>query len=122
MALLTDREHEERPWGSFERFTLNELSTVKILTLKPAARLSLQEHAKRSEFWRIIAGEGVATIGEQEIAATVGSEFEILPGVKHRLAAGEQGISCLEIALGEFDEHDEVRVEDDYQRSSPPAA
>jgi mannose-1-phosphate guanylyltransferase/mannose-1-phosphate guanylyltransferase/mannose-6-phosphate isomerase len=119
MELLPNRDHEDRPWGSFDRFTLNELSTVKILTLKPGERLSLQTHAKRSEFWRVISGSGTATVGEEEQAAQEGSEFEIAPGTPHRLAAGPEGLAWLEIALGEFDEHDEVRLVDDYQRSSP---
>jgi mannose-6-phosphate isomerase-like protein (cupin superfamily) len=117
MALLTNRDHEDRPWGSFDRFTLNEQSTVKILTLKPNQRFSLQEHEKRSEFWRIISGSGTVTIGAQELPAEIGSEFEIQPGTPHRLAAGETGLSCLEIALGTFDEHDETRLADDYGRT-----
>lgn len=121
MALLSNRDREDRPWGSFDRFTLNELSTVKLLTLKPGERLSLQQHAKRTEFWHVIAGSGTATIGSKELPAVAGSEFEISSGTPHRLAAGETGLSWLEIALGTFEEHDEVRIEDDYQRGSPAA-
>ena len=32
----------EKPWGGFEQFTLNEISTVKILTIKPGQTFSLQ--------------------------------------------------------------------------------
>lgn len=38
---------EERPWGNFERFTHNEISTVKILTVNPNEELSLQYHHNR---------------------------------------------------------------------------
>ena len=44
---------EKRPWGGFEQFTINEKSTVKILTLLPRQKFSLQYHKKRKEFWLI---------------------------------------------------------------------
>jgi mannose-1-phosphate guanylyltransferase len=121
MALLNNRDREERPWGSFERFTLGELSTVKIVRVLPAKRLSLQYHHKRSEFWRVIQGDGTVTIGEEEYPAHTGDEFEIPIETKHRLAAGEEGIVILEIGLGDFDESDIVRIDDDFGRQSPLA-
>lgn len=117
MALLSNRAHEDRPWGSFDRFTLNESSTVKLLSLNPGQELSKQTHRERSEFWRIIAGSGSATINGTVQPAEVGSEFEIAPGMEHRLSAGPSGLLCLEIALGTFEENDEIRVEDDYGRT-----
>jgi mannose-1-phosphate guanylyltransferase/mannose-1-phosphate guanylyltransferase/mannose-6-phosphate isomerase len=119
MSLLTRREKEERPWGSFERFTHNELSTVKIISLKPEQELSLQKHATRSEFWRIIAGAGVVTINDAEQAAAAGADFEIPAETPHRIKAGPEGVTFLEIALGDFDENDEIRLRDDYGRTSP---
>ena len=118
MALLEHRDREERPWGSFERFTHNELSTVKIIRVLPGQELSLQQHAKRSEFWRIISGDGIVTEGEAEHPAATGDEFQFPPMTPHRIKAGPEGVSFLEIALGEFDEHDEIRLEDDYGRAS----
>ena len=117
MALLTHREHEDRPWGSFDRFTLSEASTVKIIRVASGKRLSLQYHHKRSEFWRVIEGEGTVTIGENDLPANMGDEFEIPVETKHRLAGGNQGITILEIALGNFDEKDIVRVADDFGRA-----
>ena len=118
MTLLNNRAHDDRPWGSFDRFTNNEQSTVKILTIKPSQRLSLQTHAKRSEFWHILSGAGVVTIDDTEHAAAPGDEFEIPVGARHRVAAGDAGMQFLEIALGEFDEADIVRLEDDYGRTA----
>ncbi|HVW82639.1 MAG TPA: phosphomannose isomerase type II C-terminal cupin domain [Candidatus Paceibacterota bacterium] len=119
MELLKNRDHEERPWGSFDRFTLNEPSTVKLLTLKPGEEISLQKHQKRGEFWRVVRGSGTATIGGRMLLAGEGSEFSIAPGVEHRLKAGPEGLGWLEIALGKFSENDEARLADDYQRGSP---
>ena len=119
MALLTHRDHEERPWGFSERFTLNEPATVKIMRIKPHQRFSLQTHAKRAEFWRILSGNGTVTVNGLEHLAKVSDEFEILVGAPHRAAAGEEELCFLEIALGDFNEHDETRLEDDYGRTSP---
>ncbi len=119
MALLNNRDREDRPWGSFERFTLAEPVTVKILRVAPEKRLSLQYHHARAEFWRVIEGDGTVTIGSIDHQAHVGDEFEIPIGTEHRLAGGENGIAVLELVLGTFDEGDIVRVADDFGRSSP---
>lgn len=107
---------EERPWGSFRRFTNNALSTVKILTIKPNEELSLQSHNKREEFWCVIFGSGIFTIGENEIEGGVGSEHFIKLKEKHKIKSGPSGLKILEIAFGEFDEEDIVRYEDKYGR------
>lgn len=117
MSLLTYRDHDNRPWGSFNRFTKNEPCTVKLITVSPDKRLSLQKHSHRSEFWHIISGSGSATVGEHEYPAHPGDEFEIPTGTAHRISAGQAGLTFLEIAFGEFDENDIVRLEDDFGRS-----
>jgi mannose-6-phosphate isomerase-like protein (cupin superfamily) len=109
---------EERPWGKFERFTLNELSTVKILTIRAGESLSLQVHQNRDEFWRILSGTGTATLGKTELSATQGKEFFIPRGTLHKIEASDtRELSFLEIAIGQFDEEDEVRKEDKYGRN-----
>lgn len=108
---------DERPWGFFERFTLNEQSTVKIITVKPEAALSLQTHKNREEFWHIIQGTASVTIGEEVRAAQAGDNFFIPKGALHRIVGGKEGCTFLEIAYGEFDESDIVRVEDVYGRA-----
>lgn len=122
MSMLPHRFHEDRPWGSFDRFTSNEPSTVKIVRVSAGKRLSLQRHAKRAEFWRVIEGSGTATVEGAERAVTVGDEVEIPTGATHRLAGGENGIAVLEIAIGEFDENDIERLEDDFGRAEAASA
>jgi mannose-6-phosphate isomerase-like protein (cupin superfamily) len=121
MSLLAQRHHEDRPWGSFERFTCNELSTVKIIAVEPGATLSLQRHARRAEFWRILSGAGEVTLDSIVREAKAGDEFEVPVGTVHRVSAGPEGLTLLEIALGTFDEDDITRLDDKYGRSSPPA-
>lgn len=107
---------EKRPWGGFEQFTHNEKSTVKILTIKPRERLSLQYHKKRKEFWRVLDGSVKVTVGKKIFTAKKGDEVIIPKKTQHRAQAFSKPVRILEIALGDFDESDNVRIEDDYGR------
>ncbi len=107
----------KRPWGSFTRFTNNEVSTVKILNVNQGEILSLQYHNKREEFWRVIQGNPEIVLGEETKKASPGDEFFVSVGVKHRISAPENEVVILEISKGEFDEEDIVRIEDKYGRN-----
>ncbi len=117
MKGLSNYEKEVRPWGDFERFTLNEQSTVKIITVKAGEEFSLQTHEHRDEFWRIIGGSGTVTIDEEVTEATQGDSFFCKRDTKHRASGGAHGLTFLEIAFGEFTEDDIDRIEDKYGRS-----
>ena len=107
---------EERPWGKFEQFAKNEKATVKIITVKPNEELSLQLHHNREEHWKVLSGDPTIQIGEEKTKAIKGDEFFVGKEVKHRIYGGEQTAEILEICLGEFDEKDEERLEDKYNR------
>lgn len=107
---------EDRPWGNFRQFTHNEPSTVKIITVKAGESLSLQSHTKRSEFWKIIAGQGTVEIDDTVHEAKIGDEFMIPVGSKHRLS-GQTDVQVLEVAIGDFAEDDITRYEDKYGRA-----
>jgi mannose-6-phosphate isomerase-like protein (cupin superfamily) len=117
MEGLSNYEKEVRPWGNFERFTLNEKSTVKIITVNPGEELSLQQHAHRDEEWRVLSGSGKVTVGEVVTDVHPGDTFFVRRGTRHRVAGGMLGLTFLEIALGDFDEADITRFEDRYGRS-----
>lgn len=117
MENLPNHHIEERPWGKFERFTTNEQTTVKILTVKPSEAFSLQTHRKRDEFWRIIGGSGTVTVGDAAFPAKLGENFFITRGTRHRAEGDREGLVILEIAFGEFAETDIVRIEDRYGRT-----
>lgn len=106
----------KRPWGKFDQFTHNEFSTVKIISVNPDESLSLQSHTRRSEFWRIIKGNGVVEIGDIKYNVKEDDEKNIPIGVKHRATAGPLGLVFLEIASGDFREEDFTRYEDKYGR------
>lgn len=117
MSLLSNHHQEDRPWGSFEAFTLNEPSSVKILRVAAGKRFSLQKHTHRSEWWRVIEGDGIAHVGDEERPITVGDTIEIPVSTLHRLTGGDRGIAVLEISFGTFDENDILRTEDDFGRA-----
>jgi mannose-6-phosphate isomerase-like protein (cupin superfamily) len=108
---------EERPWGSFQRFTQNELSTVKIITVNAGEAFSLQKHKGRDEWWKILSGEGNATIGKEEKEIKAGDEYFLPRGTEHRIEAGTSAVTFLEISFGDFDEGDITRLSDRYGRS-----
>jgi mannose-6-phosphate isomerase-like protein (cupin superfamily) len=117
MEGVTNYEKDERPWGNFERFTQNEKTTVKIITVNEGESISLQTHEHRDEFWRVIRGNGVVRIGDVEHEAHDGHTFFIPRRTKHRVEGGAGGIVFLEIAFGAFDEGDIKRFEDRYGRA-----
>jgi mannose-6-phosphate isomerase-like protein (cupin superfamily) len=108
---------EERPWGSFEQFTHNSPSTVKIIFVKKGEAFSLQYHNHRTEFWKILKGAPEITIEDSVIVGKVGDEFEIPLKTNHRIRSIDTDTEILEIAEGDFDENDIVRLEDKYGRA-----
>ena len=107
----------EKPWGRFEQFTHNELSTVKILSVNPNSSLSMQYHQKREEFWRVLSGHPIITIDKKVINASPDDEFMIRKGELHRIETKKDATAILEIAYGDFDENDIIRTEDKYGRA-----
>jgi len=117
MEGLSNYEKEERPWGAFERFTLNEPSTVKIITVNPGQAFSLQSHKHRDEFWHIISGEGKVTLDGSSQEVKAGDNLWSPKGAEHRMEGSAEGVEFLEISFGEFAEDDIIRIEDRYGRA-----
>lgn len=107
----------QRPWGEFMQLACNTPVTVKIITIEPGQRLSLQRHEQRGELWQILDGSIDVTIGTFERMATPGEIVWIPQGTVHRMTnCGETAGRVLELAFGEFDEDDIERLDDDYGR------
>lgn len=113
-----NRRREDRPWGYFEQFTLNEPSTVKLLHVRAGEEFSLQTHEHRDEFWRVVGGSGQVTVGNVRSDANIGDEFFTPRGTPHRAEGAEdEDLRILEISFGQFDENDITRLEDKYGRT-----
>ena len=107
---------DHRPWGKFEQFTHNEISTIKILYVERGKRLSLQSHQNREELW-IALDDGVMTeINGVSKVLKKGEKVFIAKKARHRLSSSENSVRVLEIAWGYFDEKDIIRYEDDFGR------
>jgi len=107
---------EKRPWGSFQTLTKEKKSTVKILTLAPKSRFSLQYHKHREEFWLLLDNPVKITIGKETRIAKKGSTFFIKKRQLHRAKALKKEARILEISFGKFSEKDIKRLEDNYGR------
>ncbi len=106
-----------RPWGGFQQFTLNQASTVKVITVAPGQRLSLQRHQQRGEMWQVLDSELEVTVDDDTWLAVAGEVVWVPRGATHRAGnPGEHAVRFLEIAFGDFDEDDIERLQDDYER------
>ena len=110
---------ERRPWGNYRLLFQNQGEanvTVKILTVLPRSRLSLQKHTLRSENWFVMEGDAEVSMGGSDLVLHPGETVHIPPGTAHRLGT-DNGTRVLEVSTGRFDEGDIVRLEDDYGRA-----
>lgn len=108
----------ERPWGQFQQFATNRTCTVKIMTVLPGTRLSLQKHSHRDEMWQVLDVPIDVQVDEREWTAQVGEIVWVPNGAVHRIgnAGGDRPGRLLELAFGEFDEADIERLQDDFAR------
>lgn len=104
-----------KPWGSYNLFSKNEKTTVKVISVKSGHRTSLQFHKYRDEKWFVIKGIGIAELVTKH-DLNPGDELVIPKTKPHRLEAVTDLI-ILEISYGKFDESDIVRLDDDYSRA-----
>lgn len=107
----------KRPWGHFDQFTKNENTTIKVHFFKRNSAWSLQYHNHRAEFWRILSGHPIVTVGKKKTKAKPGDEFMVPRLSKHRIESRNDDVRLLEICYGPFDERDIVRLEDKYGRA-----
>lgn len=107
----------ERPWGQFQQFVSNEAVTVKIITVDPGQRLSLQTHGHRDEMWQVLDVPLDIQVDDRTWAAQPGEQIWVPQGSRHRMSnSGNEPGRLLEIAFGVFDEDDIERLQDDYDR------
>ncbi len=109
----------ERPWGNFQQFVSNERVTVKVITVQPGHRLSLQRHDHRGEMWTVLDVPIEVTVGDRSWTAQPGDTVWVPCGATHRMGnTGDRPGRLLEVAFGHFDEADIHRLQDDYAREN----
>jgi len=145
VLLGTENDHTVRitkkPWGAIERFTEQENSSVRILTIESDQKLSFQRHLVRDEFF-VALDENVGLeiceqsleeylnlekkevenrlLGEAEIKSLIleKGDYVLIPrGIWHRFKASKARVRLLEIAYGVYDERLDIeRLIDKYDR------
>lgn len=105
------------PWGRYSRYVANEPVTVKVITVQPGHRLSLQRHTQRAELWQVLDAPMDVVVDDRQWLACVDELVWVPRGSAHRVAnPGNVAARLLEIAFGEFAEDDIERLQDDYSR------
>src|SRR5579863_4244652 len=62
MGPTMSNEHDERPWGTYQVLVEAPHYKVKQIVVRPGKRLSYQHHARRSEHWFVVHGEGTIVL------------------------------------------------------------
>ncbi|HXQ53764.1 MAG TPA: mannose-1-phosphate guanylyltransferase/mannose-6-phosphate isomerase [Stellaceae bacterium] len=108
-----------RPWGSYRSIHAGGRVQVKLITVKPGGKLSLQMHHHRAEHWVVVQGTAKVTRGEEELMLTEDQSTYIPLGTVHRLEnPGKIPLHVIEVQSGTYlGEDDIVRFEDTYGRS-----
>lgn len=107
---------ELRAWGSFQLLGENPVC-VKLITVNPNSRLSLQIHDHRAEVWYPLQPGLQAIIGERVIQLEPLRRYKIEKQQKHRLInPTTEPLQVIELMYGVYDEQDIFRIEDDYGR------
>ena len=103
----------EKPWGHEEWWAQTDKYVGKVLYIKKGHRLSLQYHNVKDETMRLMSGELLFTLGDQDILMCPGDVVHVPPGVVHRMTA-QSDVVVVEVSTPEVE--DVVRVQDDYAR------
>jgi mannose-6-phosphate isomerase len=106
-----------RPWGKFRRYPHENAGSIKIITVDPGGRLSLQYHEKRAELWVVLDPGLEITVGDRFWRAAPNEEILIPRRAAHRVRnTGPAPARFMEIWIGRSEESDIVRLSDDYRR------
>jgi mannose-1-phosphate guanylyltransferase len=107
-----------RPWGKYDSVDSGDGYQVKRITVKPGAKLSVQMHHHRAEYWIVVSGTAKVTNGDKTFLLSENESTYIPIGVIHALENSEKTIlELIEVQSGSYlGEDDIVRFEDKYGR------
>jgi len=122
MSAMSAREHDDRPWGSYDVLDDRDDHKVKRIVVAPGMRLSYQRHAKRAEHWFVVSGNGHVTLDGRIVEVGPGDAVDVGLGVAHRIHnVGDDPLVFIEVQHGTyFGEDDIERIEDDFGRIATP--
>ena len=109
-------EHKKifRPWGFYESIANQKEWQVKLITVTPGGKLSLQRHNHRSEHWVVVSGTAKVEIDEKVEILNDNQSSYIPLGSKHRLSnPGKNPLLLIEVQCGSYlGEDDIIRYEE----------
>lgn len=109
----------EKPWGFEVWFAHTDAYVGKLIHVNAGAQLSLQYHEKKDETMYCLSGDGRLVYEKENVLVEevflVGQSIRIVPGMKHRLKAGNSDCEILEASTAEVE--DVIRLQDDYGRT-----
>lgn len=108
-----------RPWGYYQSLKTASAFQVKIISVNPQARLSLQKHHRRAEHWVVVEGQASVQCEDKEFTLETNQHTHIPIGAKHRLSnMTDKPLRVIEVQIGDYlGEDDIVRFADIYGRS-----
>ncbi len=108
-----------RPWGHYLSVVEANRWQLKLITVKPEAKLSLQMHHHRSEHWVVVSGTAKVEVDSTLKILSENQSIYIPLGSKHRLSnPGKIPLTLIEVQSGSYvGEDDIVRFEDFYGRT-----
>ncbi len=106
------QQHREvfRPWGKYDAMDSDERFQVKRITVKPLAKLSLQMHHHRAEYWVVVVkGTAKVTIDGVDSLVSENESVYIPIGAVHSLEnPGKIPIELTEIQTGSYLGEDDI--------------
>lgn len=114
-GIKTRPMYEERRWGTYRVIDRRvdadgQESLTKVVTLRAEASISYQRHARRSEVWTFISGEGEVVLDGWQRYVKAGDTVRIPVGMLHSVKA-RTPMTFIEVMIG-----NEI-TEDDIERS-----
>ncbi|MCY4349689.1 MAG: mannose-1-phosphate guanylyltransferase/mannose-6-phosphate isomerase [Thiotrichales bacterium] len=108
-----------RPWGSYDSVHEADGFKIKLITIQPSQKLSLQAHRHRAEHWIVVRGTAQVTCDGETFLVHENQSTFIPKGARHRLEnPGETLLELIEVQTGHYLEEDDiVRFEDAYGRA-----
>lgn len=107
-----------RPWGAYEVLAEGPGYKVKMLTVNPGQKLSLQMHRRRAEHWVVVEGTVLLTRNDEVGEFSANDYYHIPAGARHRIEnSGGEVARIIEVQEGSYlGEDDIVRFDDMYGR------
>lgn len=116
--IIKTSKQNYRPWGFYKNLLVSENYRVKIISLKPYAKISLQYHYKRAEHWVITKGVAHVTKGRSQFILNQDESVYIPKKEIHMIEnKSDSVLTFIEVQVGSYvGEDDIVRLEDAYGR------